>query len=119
LTKIENNPNAKKDLAEVRKQIKKEEKNKIKEVQVESSSTKEEAGIQEVEEVEPQQPKTALKTRNIDQEAVDKAAERAAQDAVSMTIGSIPKTSAGFETDLRQLKNNSAHVYKYLNNIPL
>lgn len=78
-----------------------------------------EAPIEEVPDVEPQTPKTVLKTRNIDQEAVDKAAERAAQDAVSMTIGSIPKTTAGFETDLRQLKNNTANIYQYLKNIPL
>jgi len=35
-----------------------------------------------------------------------------------MTIGSIPKTVAGFEKDLRQLKNN-AHIHTYLKNIPL
>ena len=35
-----------------------------------------------------------------------------------MTIGNIPKTVAGFEKDLRQLKSN-AHVHEYLKNIPL
>ena len=77
------NAAARKDLAEVKKMIKKENesKSKIKEV---AETTAEGAApiIEEVEQVEPQKPKTVLKTKNVDQDTVDKAAERAAQDAI-------------------------------------
>ena len=55
----------------------------------------------------------------LDQETVEKAAERATQEASNIALSSVPKTSAGFEKDFNQLKKNSAHVYQYLKNIPL
>ena len=77
------NAAARKDLADVKKLIKKENESqsKIKEV---AGTIAEEAAptIEEVEQVEPQKPKTVLKTKNVDQDTVDKAAERAAQDAI-------------------------------------
>lgn len=77
------NAGARKDLAEVKKLIKKESANKSKIQEVAETPAEEAASkIEEVEEVEPQKPKTVLKTKNIDQDTVDKAAERATQDAI-------------------------------------
>lgn len=77
------NAGARKDLAEVKKMIKKESENKSKIKEVAETPAAEGAStIEEVEQVEPQKPKTVLKTKNIDQDTVDKAAERATQDAI-------------------------------------
>ena len=66
-----------------------------------------------------QAAKVKNKTKMLDQETVEKAAERATEAASNLVLASVPKTSAGFEKDFKQLKKNTAHVYQYLNNIPL
>jgi len=66
-----------------------------------------------------QAAKVKNKTKMLDQEIIEKAAERATEAASNLALASVPKTSAGFEKDFKQLKKNTAHVYQYLNNIPL
>jgi hypothetical protein len=72
------------------------------------------------EEAEPEVRKNYTKksTPNLDEESVAKAAAKASADAVKYTISSIPKTAAGFEKDIRELKNPS-NIYQYLNKIPM
>jgi hypothetical protein len=76
--------------------------------------------VEEVEETEePTLKKKYSKksTPNLDEESVAKAAAKASAEAQKQTINSIPKTAAGFEKDIRELKN-SENIYQYLLQIP-
>lgn len=80
----------------------------------------EEIADDEPEEVQDQPSKTYTKrsTPNLDEESVAKAAAKANAEAVKQTITSVPKTAAGFEKDIRELKN-SENIYSYLLQIPM
>jgi hypothetical protein len=63
--------------------------------------------------------KQSGKTKTLDKETVNKAAEMATQEANEIALNSIPKTSAGFEKDFNQLKKDSYNVYQYLRRLPV
>ena len=58
--------------------------------------------------------KEVKKTVSLNKETVDKAAELASQEASNIALSKIPKTSAGFIKDFKQLKKDSQNLYKYI-----
>lgn len=81
ILKLDKKSNAVKDLKEVRQMIVEEKKSKIKEV---AMASQEEAAPEEESEQKDAEPKKhyKIKTPNLDEEAVAKAAEKAAAAAV-------------------------------------
>lgn len=84
--------------------------------EVDKSSKQEELEVSKLED-KPAEVKK-VKTKNLDKDTVDKAAEIASKEANEAALKSIPKTSAGFEKDFNQLKKDTSNVYQYLRAIP-
>jgi hypothetical protein len=63
-------------------------------------------------------PTQALRTKILDKKTVEKASELATQEATSLVLQGVPKTAAGFEKDMKQLKKDEAKVVQYLLQIP-
>ena len=85
--------------------------------EVDANAKKEE--LETAKDEEPVVVKKSGHTKTLNKDTVDKAAEIATQSANEQALASIPKTSAGLEKDINQLKKDSANVYQYLRKIPL
>merc|ERR1712166_1160436 len=58
------------------------------------------------------------KTKQIDQEVLQAAKERAVDVAKQQALAQVPKTAAGFEKDFNSLKKDASALQKYLQQIP-
>ena len=99
------NPVAKKELIELKSKLHEEKQTKIKEVAS--------APLSEPTEItsSPPKAKPAKQTKMLDKDTVEKAAAQASQEASNAALQSIPKTAAGFEKDLKQLKKETGILY--------
>lgn len=132
LVKIDpNNKQAKKELIQAKTKLREQEsqpKPKIQEV--ESSTETKESSETEEKPVKGQfssatsAPTPAAgsskpaRTKMLDKETVEKAANLASDQATQQALKNIPKTAAGLEKDFNQLKRDSALLHQYLKQIP-
>lgn len=65
-------------------------------------------------EEEEKKPTKPQKTKNLNQEVIDKAAGIASQQTNSTIVKSVPKTAAGFESDYNSLKKDLPSFYQYI-----
>ncbi|CDW85227.1 rna polymerase ii-associated protein 3 isoform 2 [Stylonychia lemnae] len=84
----------------------------------EESKNQEKIAKQLEEEVKKTSSALPKKTKNLNQEVIDKAADIATQQTNKNLIKAVPKTAAGFETDYNSLKKEPQTFYQYVKNIP-